>query len=70
MVRYTRRARDDLQEIFDYIATDNPGAARRARQAIFDAAQLVASRPYTGIKNARAADLRSKLVARYGNERP
>ena len=34
-------------------------------QAIFDAIQLVASRPYTGIRNARAADMRSKLVARY-----
>ena len=65
MVRYTQRARDDLEDIFDYIAKDNPDAARRVRQAVFDAIQIVASRPYAGIKNARAIDLRSKLVTRY-----
>jgi plasmid stabilization system protein ParE len=64
-VRYTARARADLQDIFDYIAIDSPDAARRVRQAIFDAIQLVAARPYASIRNARAPDMRSKLVTRY-----
>jgi toxin ParE1/3/4 len=46
-------------------AADNPAAAERVRQAILEAIDLVAGRPYIGIRNARATDLRSKLVSRY-----
>jgi toxin ParE1/3/4 len=64
-VRYTTRARSDLQGIFDYISNDDPEAARRVRHAIFDAIQLIAARPSIGIRNVRDADMRSKLVLRY-----
>jgi toxin ParE1/3/4 len=56
-VGFSRRALRDLEEIFDYIAIDNPQAAQRVRKAILEAISLVASRPYLGIKNARAPNL-------------
>ena len=64
-LRFTPRARDDLREIMDYIAKDNPVGADRVGRAIFDACALIAARPYLGIRNARAAELRSRLVTRY-----
>ena len=64
-LRFTPRARDDLREIMDDIAKDNPVGADRVGRAIFDACALIAARPYLGIRNARAAELRSRLVTRY-----
>ena len=64
-VRYTPRARSDIDEIFAYIAKENPEAAQRVRRSIFAAIELVAARPYLGIRNARSHDLRSRLVSRY-----
>jgi toxin ParE1/3/4 len=64
-VGFSKRARRDLEEIFDFIAGDNPAAARRVRRAILDTIELAASRPYLGIKNARSPDLRSRLVTDY-----
>ncbi len=64
-VRYTVRARNDIAEIHSYIAKENPQAAKRVRAAIVATVNLVASRPYIGIKNARTVELRSRLVSRY-----
>jgi toxin ParE1/3/4 len=64
-VRYTSRARNDFVEIFSYIAKENPQAAQRVQAAILATIKLVAARPYIGIKNARATELRSRLVSRY-----
>lgn len=64
-LRFTPRARDDLREILEYIVNENPAAADRVRRAIFDATTLIAARPYLGIRNARAPELRSRLVTRY-----
>lgn len=64
-VRYTPRARGDIDEIVQYIAIDNPRAAERVRKAIRDAINLLATHPYLGIQNARAPEFRSKLVHRY-----
>jgi toxin ParE1/3/4 len=64
-LRFTPRARDDLRKIMDYIAKENPVGADRAGRAIFDACALIAARPYLGIRNARAPELRSRLVTRY-----
>jgi toxin ParE1/3/4 len=64
-VRYTSRARDDLDEIFSYIANENPQAAQRVQAAILTTIKFVAARPYIGIKNARSNELRSRLVPRY-----
>jgi plasmid stabilization system protein ParE len=64
-LRFTPRARDDLREILEYIANENPAAADRVRRAIFDTVTLIAARPHLGIRNARAPELRSCLVAKY-----
>lgn len=64
-LRFTPRARDDLREIIDYIAKDNPAGADKVRQAISDACALIAARPHLGIRNAKAPELRSRLVTRY-----
>jgi toxin ParE1/3/4 len=64
-VGFSRRALRDLEDIFDFIARDNPGAAKRVRSAILAAIELAASRPYIGIRNARSRDLRSRLVTGY-----
>jgi plasmid stabilization system protein ParE len=45
-LRFTPRARDDLREIVDYIAKENPAGADKVRQAISDACALIAARPY------------------------
>jgi plasmid stabilization system protein ParE len=64
-IGFARRARRDLEEIFDYIATDNPKAAQRVLRAILDAINLVATNPSMGIKSARGSNARSKLVISY-----
>ena len=51
-IRLTPRARDDLREILQYIAKENPAAAQRVGRAILDTAALIAARPYLGIRNA------------------
>ena len=66
-VRFTPRARDDLREILDYIAKENPTAAERVGRAIFDTTALIAARPHLGIRNVKAtsaADLKSLTQAR------
>jgi toxin ParE1/3/4 len=64
-LRFTPRARNDLRDILEYIAKDNPAAADRMRRAFLDACKLVATRPHLGIRNAKLPELRSRLVARY-----
>jgi toxin ParE1/3/4 len=64
-IRYTRRTRSDIAEILAYIVEDNPKAAQRVRRAILASIELIAARPFIGIKNARAPELRSRLVSRY-----
>ena len=64
-LRFTPRARNDLRDILEYIAKENPAAADRVRRAFLDAAKLVATRPHLGIRNAKNPELRSRLVARY-----
>jgi toxin ParE1/3/4 len=64
-LRFTPRARNDLRDILEYIAKENPVAADRVRQAFLEATKLVATRPRLGIRNAKVPELRSRLVARY-----
>ena len=64
-LQFTPRARDDLRQIIDYIAKENLAGADRVSRAIFDACALIAARPHLGIRNARAPELRSRLVSRY-----
>jgi plasmid stabilization system protein ParE len=64
-VRFTRRARDDLREILDYLTDHNPVAAERVRHAMAATIKLIVERPHIGIRNAKATELRSRLVGRY-----
>jgi toxin ParE1/3/4 len=43
-LRFTPRARNDLRDILEYIAKENPVAADRVRRAIFDTLTLIAAR--------------------------
>jgi toxin ParE1/3/4 len=64
-LRFTPRARNDLRDILEYIAKENPAAADRVRRAFLDATKLIATRPHLGIRNVKVPELRSRLVARY-----
>ena len=47
-LRYARGALSDLDEIFSYIARDNPRAATRLVTRIEQVAALIAEQPYIG----------------------
>jgi toxin ParE1/3/4 len=69
--RISRRAERDLEQIRDYIATDDPEAAERVRQAFLDTADLLAQNVEIGthIREAspRHADIRWFVVPRFRN---
>jgi toxin ParE1/3/4 len=44
-IAYTLAARDDLQDIFDYISHDNPARARSFLQELRDHCRRIAARP-------------------------
>jgi plasmid stabilization system protein ParE len=46
--QFTLQAADDLFEIWNYIAGDDPGAADRVEEAILDACSFLASAPLSG----------------------
>ena len=48
IVRWTERARCDLQEIGDYIADDDPRAADRWVERLFERAERAAALPLAG----------------------
>jgi toxin ParE1/3/4 len=64
-VRFTRRARNDLRDILEYIAKENPATSDRLRGAFLDAINLVGTRPDLGIRNPKIPGLRSRLVTRF-----
>ena len=39
---------EDLEQIFNYIRTDNPGAAQRVAQTVYDRAAALGADPYPG----------------------
>jgi len=47
-IRWSPAAFVDLEQLFDYILTDDPAAAQRAATAIYDRAATLASHPYLG----------------------
>lgn len=60
-VRWTLPASEQLEEIFRYIARDNPGAAYRTVQRIRAAIRKKALMPYSG-RIGRIADTREVFV--------
>ncbi len=69
--RFSPRAALDLDEHYERIAADNPGAASRVRDAILDYSDLIARHPGIGrrIRGAspRHARIRWLVVPRYRN---
>jgi toxin ParE1/3/4 len=53
-LRYARGALSDLEEIFAYIAADNPGAAARLVSRIEDVAKRIAASPFMGQATRRS----------------
>lgn len=59
-------AQADIDEIWDYIAADNPPAADRWLDVLYDKFLLLASQPLIGqIREELSPDLRSFSVDRY-----
>lgn len=69
--RFSPKAQQDLEEIFAYIAGDNPDSAERVRQAILNTADLLAEHPELGrrIRAAapRHAQIRWSIVPKFRN---
>lgn len=63
-LRYTPRARSDLAEIHNYIAQDNPAAARRVILLIRRAAESLLAQPLAG-KPGRVEGTRELAIARF-----
>lgn len=55
-ITYTRRARQDLVEIGEYIAADNPRATDRAIDTLMDRAILLSANPQIGSLRAEIAE--------------
>ena|ERR1700746_3531638 len=49
-------ARDDLREIWVYIASDNPGAADKLEEDIYAACELLSKNPHIGHKRPDLTD--------------
>lgn len=69
LFRFTPQASDDLLEIWQYIAADNPKAADRVEDAVYDACALIAKSPLAGQvrKELTALPLRFWTLSRYPN---
>jgi toxin ParE1/3/4 len=63
-LRYARGALSDLDEIFGYIARDNPRAAARLVSRIEQVMALIAEQPYVGTVT-RKSNLRRFPVGNY-----
>lgn len=69
--KFSPKAERDLDEIFRFISSDNPDAARRVRETILDVADFLAQNPELGrkIRNAtpRHAQIRWFVVPKFRN---
>lgn len=63
-IRFTPRARDDLIEINDYIAVENPHAARRVASTIRDQVRILATHPLLG-RRGEVPGTRELVIDRY-----
>jgi toxin ParE1/3/4 len=64
-VRYTLRARADIEAIFSYLDTRNPAAARAVKLEIERAAMALTLSPYLGSTIDRSPEFRGLRVGRY-----
>ena len=66
-ITWTEEAERWLRDIFDYIASDNPQAAARTVQGIYERAQVLASHPEIGHRYPPSA--RNVRILLYGHYR-
>ena len=64
-VRYTPRARADLEAIFSYLDSRNPTAAHAVKREIDRAAAGLALAPYLGVVIDRSPEFRGLRAGRY-----
>jgi toxin ParE1/3/4 len=66
-IAWTDEARRWIEDIFEYIAADNPAAAARTIQEIYERAQVLANFPEIGQRYA--ASSRNVRILLYGHYR-
>ncbi len=66
-IRWTRSAERHLVEIFEYVAADRPGAARRLMARLSSTVAQLADHPYSGRTVPEIDDprIRERIVAPY-----
>ena len=64
-ITWTIEARRWLQEIYDYIAFDNPDAAYRTVSAIYERAEVLAGFPQLGTQYRSAPHIRILVEGNY-----
>lgn len=67
-IKWTAEAEQWLQDIFAYIATDKPEAARRVVDGIYEKAQVLKGFPEIGHRYDRYPDLNIRILL-YGHYR-
>lgn len=67
-INWTREAETWLRDIFEYIAQDNPEAAARVVEGIFERAQVLSEFPQIGHRYEGIADREVRLLL-YGHYR-
>ena len=67
-IRWTNEAEKWLKDIYDYIAQDNPGAAARVLEGIYEKAQLLREYPEIGYKYRSESEGEIRILL-YGHYR-
>jgi toxin ParE1/3/4 len=63
-VRYTRRARGDIEQIYQFIAKRSPNGARNVLRAIYAGVQFIAEYPKASVQTDNP-EIRVRIVRRY-----
>jgi toxin ParE1/3/4 len=66
-IAWTDEARRWIEDIFEYVAADNPGAAARTIQEIYERAQVLATFPEIGQRYTTSS--RNVRILLYGHYR-
>ncbi len=61
-IRWTKEAESWLKDIHDYIATDNPRAAMKVVESIYDNVQLLKKQPNIGHRYHRYAQINIRVL--------
>ena len=66
-VRFTKSARADLMRLYDFLLSDDLAAARRARDAICKAMEVLADFPFSCRKHAAHNPFLRELIVPFGS---